>query len=160
MGLCELCGYDGSLHRGIVEGTMLHLCSKCLKFGNAINVKGPAEDLVKQRLQRKTRPFYSQKFEKKEENLVGNYYNLVKKARQGMGKTQEEVAQAIAERASVIQRVESGSLEPPLKLAKKLEQFFKIKLIEERKKVSSDLLGSFGASGSSFTIGDFVKRKK
>jgi putative transcription factor len=162
MAMCEMCGYDGMLHRAVIEGTMLHICSKCLRFGEAVEVKRPADELVSKRLAVSSRRKYRPSSQSIDDlySLVSNYSELVKNARQKQGKSQQDLGKAIAERSSVIQRIETGNLEPSIKLAKKLQQFLKIQLIEKEQKVSSDVIEEYGSSSSGFTIGDVIKRKK
>jgi putative transcription factor len=56
---------------------------------------------------------------------------VVRAARERLGLTQEELANLVHERASVIKKVESGSLKPPLTLAKNLERVLKVRLVRE-----------------------------
>ena len=70
---------------------------------------------------------------------------------------QEELAQKIAEKVSVIHKVESKHLRPSLALAKKLEHFLNIKLIEKYKEEKTKTLDF---TDSALTIGDLIKFKK
>ena len=158
-----MCGFVSELHRAVVEGSMLHICSKCLHFGEAIEVKRPAAEIVAQRLQRSKRGYVSmyKKEPKKSADfmVVSDYHNKVKVARQKMKITQDDLAKSIAERASVVQRVESGNLEPSLKLARKLQQFLRITLVQ-KEEASSIGASTAGVSSSGFTIGDLIKKKR
>jgi len=164
MPTCEMCGYIGEVKPAVVEGSMLHLCKNCLRFGEAVEIKHPPKDVVDQRLTFKRSSwkerFSSKKRSAESDNIVPKYAYILRRARNSMGKTQEEIAQAIAEKASVIQKVESGAMEPPLKLAKKLEQFFKVKLIIKEEKISKDVVGDYSFKSSDVTIGDLIKLKK
>jgi len=147
---CEMCGRSGEVIGAIVEGTMLKVCSSCSKFGNVIEVKKPE---IKEEVSR----IVPIRHVETVEMIVEDYFSLVKKAREKRDLKQEEVAKQIAEKESVVQKVESGSLKPSLKLAKKFEQFFKIKLIEsytEEKKKNLDF------KSSDLTIGDLLRMKK
>lgn len=169
MASCEMCGYNGELKRAVVEGTLLMLCDKCIKFGEVVELRRPLSDeVVSGRMKTmNTSRFASMRSagvyvgDSGEELVVKNYSELVKKARERMIKTQEEVAKDIAEKVSVIQGVENGRLEPSLKLAKKLEQYFKIDLI---RKISNskdeDMEQDLGLKPGSMTIGDIIKIKK
>ncbi len=160
MATCEMCGYGGRVRQGIVEGTMLFLCDKCMRYGDAVEVTKPPKDLVERRLSFNPRRSFSSIVDR-DERIVGNCAILVKQARERSGRTQEEVAKALAERSSVIQRVESGNLEPPLKLAKKLEQYFKLELIVKlEKEVKKEELKEFSLKNEGLTIGDMLDIKK
>ncbi|MBT3324081.1 TIGR00270 family protein [archaeon] len=160
MATCEMCGYMGELKRAIVEGSMLNVCQKCLKYGDAIEIKNPPKDIVERRLAFKSRRSFAERHRVEDENIVSGYGMKVRKAREKMGKTQEDVAKAIAERVSVIQKVESGGLEPPLKLAKKFEQYFKIDLVKKSEKIGKETIKEFNMKSSDVTIGDMIKFKK
>lgn len=162
---CEMCGYQGSnLSRAIVEGTMLLLCDKCVKFGEVIEIKKPSDSIVDQRLSMtRTSRFASRSlagFTQEDEVIVRNYAELIRKERERMGKTQEDVAKDLAEKVSVIQKIESGNYEPPLNLAKKLAQYFRINLIRKLEFPLEDEEKSSVSTGGPFTIGDVIKIKK
>ncbi|MBL7147905.1 MAG: TIGR00270 family protein [Nanoarchaeota archaeon] len=147
---CEMCGREGEIVGAIVEGTMLKVCSNCAKFGNVVEVKKP---VVREEVKRVV-PI---KHVEIVEIVVDDYSLKVKNAREKFDLKQEELAKQIAEKESVIHKVETGGLKPSLKLAKKLEQFLKIKLIEsytEEKKKNLDF------RDSDLTIGDLLRMKK
>ena len=77
---------------------------------------------------------------------------MKRKAREKKKLTQEELSKKLREKASIIKRIEEG-WKPSLKLIKKLERFFKVKL---REKIVETVLEK--KSGSSrLTIGDVVE---
>ena len=162
---CEMCGYGTvQLHKSIVEGTILLLCDKCVRYGEVIALKKPSEDLVVRRLSvsrtsRHASAAVSGYQILEEETLSRDYSVKVKRAREKMGKTQEEIALALAEKLSVIQSVESGRMEPQLKLAKKLEQFFKIELVKKEGSVTEGVSDA-PLGGGSYTIGDMLHSKE
>jgi putative transcription factor len=160
MSTCEMCGYSGNLKRAIVEGSILDVCNKCVAYGEAIEIKKPDEKMVEQKLtfmnQRRSLPHVNAE----DELLVSNYHQVVKVARSRLGKKQEEVARDLAIRESILQKVESGSMEPTIKLAKKLEQYFKIKIVKKQDKVSGNVVKEFNVRDSAVTIGDLIKFKK
>ena len=143
MATCEMCGYMGELKRAIVEGSMIGVCQKCLKYGDAIEIKSPPKEVVEKRLAFKARRSFADRHRIEDENIVSGYGNKIRKAREKMGKTQEDIAKAIAEKVSVVQKVESGGLEPPLKLARKFEQFFKINLVKKSEKIGEETIKEF-----------------
>ena len=163
---CEMCGYNGELKRAVVEGSLLMLCDKCVKFGDVVELRrGPSNEIISGRIKQmnssrfasmKNAGVYSEVFE--EELVVKNYSELVKKARERIAKTQDEVAKDIAEKVSIIQGVESGRLEPSLKLVKKLEQYYKINLVKEiRNFKDEEIEQDLGLKAGSLTIGDMIK---
>ena len=157
MATCEMCGYQGSVQEAIVEGAVLFLCDRCLRYGDAVELKKPSAAVVDQRLafMKRTHSFISQN---DDEAVVSGYGSLVKKAREKLNLSQDQLAQALAERVSLLQRIESGNMEPPLKLARKLEQYLKIRLVQKDEKTSIDAQ-EFSSSGVGLTIADIIQRK-
>ncbi|MDP3728999.1 MAG: multiprotein bridging factor aMBF1 [bacterium] len=165
MASCEMCGYIGeSLHRAIVEGTLLSLCDKCVRFGEVVQLKQIPKKIVDERLEYyRTHRYSSMSLPPDfsgDENIVKDYAQRVKNAREKTGKTQEEVALDLAEKSSILQKIESGHQEPPMKLARKLEQFFKIQLVQKTEKIDDDDVENYRSSGADVTIGDVIKLKK
>lgn len=153
MAHCELCGKEQeNLSRAIVEGSMMEVCNGCARFGNVVNVERP-EIKARRNIQ------VNMPVEQEEvETIVPDYGSIVKKARESRGLKQEHLAKAIAEKESVIQKVESGHMEPTIKLARKIEQMLRVKLIRVEspgyEKKSIDL------GNSDMTIGDLIEIKK
>ena len=73
------------------------------------------------------------------EEIVEDYAERIKDAREKMGLTRELLATMVGEKVSTIRRIETGTLEPTVTLAKKLEKVLKIKLVEvyEEEEISS-----------------------
>lgn len=64
-------------------------------------------------------------------DLIENYGEIIRNARIKMGISQEELAKQISEKLTIIKKIEQGSFKPPIELARKLEKFLKIKIIEK-----------------------------
>jgi uncharacterized protein (TIGR00270 family) len=161
MAVCELCGHIGATVDAIVEGSVLNVCRNCLAYGDAVEIKKPDQRRVDKALKMHgnwKNPVKNKSME--DEIVVRDFARIVKRARMGMRMKQDDAAKAIAEKVSVLQKVETGALEPSLKLAKKLEQFFGVKLIKKQEKVSGDVVQEFSTTGSGVTIGDLIKFKK
>ena len=151
---CDLCGKTTeSLAKTIIEGVQLDVCGDCAKFGKVIAaVKRPsAKEQHKQ---------YIKQHQAKEETielLVENYAEIIKKKREEIGLTQKEFANRINEKESTVHKIETGSFEPQLGLAKKLEKFLGVKLIEQHEEKYEKLRKS---RIGGFTLGDFIKIKR
>lgn len=156
MGQCEMCGKDKLLVDAIVEGTMLSVCKGCAKFGHVIEIKKNQE--INGHPQRTLEINKTKSFDKYMETIVNNYPELIKTTREKKGLKQEELAQAIAEKTSLIHNIESGNLEPPFNIAKKLEQFLRIELITKTKETYEKK--EININNSEFTIGDLLKMQK
>ena len=151
-----MCGSSGKLYKAIVEGAELTVCHDCSKFGRVTGV-------IKQEVSRKSKPKIDATYENKEPQkeimqiIVGNYAEKIKRKRESLGLKQEEFAKKINEKESLIQKIESGHFEPSIELAKKIEKFLRIKLIEEHEEKHEKQTKS---KTDSFTIGDLIKIKK
>jgi putative transcription factor len=62
------------------------------------------------------------------------------------------------EKASVINRIESGKMVPDIKLARKLERTLNIKLIEKQDDIIAEDRSSSSSKGA--TIGDIARIKR
>ncbi|MBI2659371.1 TIGR00270 family protein [Candidatus Woesearchaeota archaeon] len=151
---CDLCGKTAeSLAKAIIEGVQLDVCADCAKFGKVIaTVKRPsAKEQHKQYIKQQ------QAKGEKIELLVEDYAEIIKKKRESMGLTQKDFAGRINEKEIVIRKIETGILNPPLPLVKKLEKFLGISLIEQHEeRFESQRKDKNGG----FTLGDFIKLKK
>ncbi|MBT3690928.1 TIGR00270 family protein [Candidatus Woesearchaeota archaeon] len=151
MATCEMCGREGELIDAVVEGTMLKVCPVCSKHGKVVTLSKPS--FVRE----------IKTFEKREENvevIVDDYSELIKTAREKKGLKQEELAKDVGERESIIHQIESGKMKPDFKLAKKLNFYLKIELMEkvsriDVKKESKDI----DFKDETITIGDLLKKK-
>lgn len=152
MTTCELCGKESYLKRVRVEGTTMNVCPDCAGFGTVLE----QPSLVRQPKRKTARRI--PELEEPTEGMVSNYGERVRKAREKRSLTQKRLAELIAEKESVIHKVESGHLEPDIKLAKKLEQFLKVKLMEEIKQ-DRRLPKRLEFNDKNLTIGDLIRIK-
>ncbi len=143
---CDLCGKEGELVRAAIEGTELNVCQRCGRFGKVLG-KQPSVKAPKVEKPKKSEPL-----------LVINpkFPAMIKQKREELGMKQGELAKAISEKESVIHKLETGTV-PGIELAKKLEGFLRIKLIEEYREDSESVQRGKGAG---LTLGDFIKVKK
>src|SRR3989338_1718908 len=94
---CEMCGYIGeSFHRAIVEGTLLSLCDKCVRFGEVVQLKQVPKDVIDKRLEYyKTHRYNSMRLPPDfsgNENIVRDYAQRVRNAREKTGKTHRVIS--------------------------------------------------------------------
>lgn len=124
---CEMCGSNkGSLVTAKVEGTNMRLCSNCVKYGTQF-----ADTTIRSKNSGFSRPKRAYVDPDANKVLIKSYPSIIKSARENKGLKQSEVAKQLNEKESLIHSIESGSLRPSFKTARKLEKFFKISLIEE-----------------------------
>lgn len=155
---CDLCGKTTEqTFKTQIEGVDLGVCKDCSKFGKVISeVRRPS---AKEQIEKIKKKHEAQRQERNEPVtlIVEDYSSLIKKKRESMNLSQKDFALKINEKESVIRNIETGSFEPPIELAKKIEKFLRIKLVEDyeenfQKEKSGKKIG--------FTLGDFIKVKK
>ena len=121
---CDLCGRSSDLVKAKVEGVVLNVCGSCAKHGKVLETPSfnpRKEDIA----------YVKYGVQKYEEVIVDNYSKLVKDAREKLCLTHKELSQKVAERESVLSKIETGNMTPDLALARKLQRVLNIKLIEK-----------------------------
>ncbi len=156
---CEICGTDikGNPIRVTVEGTVLDVCGKCARYGKTSDKwspvsrkMSPSEKVVVTRKPRRD------VFDKLEGEIISDYAQIIKKAREAQGLTIEELASKIMEKSTLLRKIEREELIPEDAVRKKIETELNIKLTE---KVSSqDQRGGGFIRGT--TLGDVAIIKK
>ena len=150
---CDLCGkVDEKLNRVLIEGVELSVCADCSKFGKVL---APVK-----RYTPKEQHMMAQKPEAKEEKIeliAENYAEIIKKKRESMGLSQKDFAVRLNEKESTVHHIETGTLEPSMSLAKKLEKILGVKIIEEHEERHESMKKG---REEGFTLGDFIKVKK
>ena len=150
---CELCGkkQDADMFRAVVEGAELKVCANCGRFGKIIGkVKLQKKEETRKKEQETPR-------KEKSFSMVPGYGALIKKKREQLGMSQEEFAKKLAEKESIIHKIEVQAMEPGVELAAKLEKLLVIKLIEE---TGEDATNIPKPKKDELTLGDFVKVRK
>jgi putative transcription factor len=151
---CEMCGSDSMLFLTKVEETKLKLCKKCSSYGQVLR---PIQNIIQSRSQ--TSPVFVKK-EGPEEDIVEDYPEIIRRAREKKEMKQEDLAKGINEKESIIHKLETGHMKPSIALAKKLERFLDITLIEEIAGIAGQ--GSFNQQNRSdtLTLGDMIQVRK
>lgn len=149
---CDMCGKESNLFRTDVEGSTLNLCNECSKFGKVISAVR-----VQVQEKKKESKIESVKDEEFVLAITSNYGELIKSKREKLGIKQEDFAKKINEKASLIHKIEINQFEPPISLARKIEKFLHVNLIEQQELKAGKL---DKAKSEGFTIGDFIKVKK
>lgn len=146
-----------------LEGGILNVCEKCSSYGRIIaNIQQdePEKKKSKQGNTSKDPEIKPQKETETLQLITSNYALLIKSAREKLDLKQKELAKKIAEKESVIHKLESGHREPDIMLARKLEKFLRINLIEEVELDSSKVNAEKKQGPTeSLTLGDMIKIK-
>jgi putative transcription factor len=165
---CELCGRPicGQASKITIDGAELLVCIVCSRLAQTTlkkKVQEPSSTRIsllkkeKHPFPTQTRKQASKKQISDEWELVENYGRVIRKAREAMQLSQEELSQRIAEKASVIQKLESCKLIPNEALIRKLERALKVKITQPR--VETNLTEKIGALPE-LTLGDVAVMQK
>jgi len=150
-----MCGRNfENLVEVIVEGSLLSVCNSCSKHGNVVKVLAVPKEI--------TADFRSERVNPGDpvEVIIDDYPNVIKKAREKIGLNQSQLARDIGEKESVVHQIESGKMKPNFKLAKKLNVYLKINLIDKVEKVDIKKdKKDINFNDKTLTIGDLLKKK-
>lgn len=153
-----------------VEGANLIVCENCAKFGDS-SLKQSTKQSQKPKISKITttrkilavkkpkaggvikKDFFSDSYE-----LVDDYIEKIRKAREERGLSHEELAKKINERVSIIKKIETGKMHPSDILIRKLEKELQIN-IHAPLNSKETAVGS-KENSKELTLGDVVKIKK
>jgi putative transcription factor len=149
-----MCGKETDLVVALIEDTELNVCRNCAKFGKILKRVVP---VVKEEIQRKN--VKKEVVEEKEiiQIIVPKYSEIIKEKRELLGLKQEDFAKRLNEKISLVHNIESGRFKPSINLARKIERFLGVKLVEEFEEKHDK---SAGVKSEGFTIGDLIKIKE
>lgn len=152
---CNMCGSEGQLYKAEIEGTILVVCTNCAGYGKVLSkVKAP---LSEQREEIK-KTFTSHAAPEVIEVIIPEYPQKIKNAREKKGLKQKDLALLLHEKESIIHALETGNYEPNMDLARKLEKFFKITLVQEMKEQAHTRKGD--SESKEMTLGDLIAIKQ
>ncbi|MEM2910336.1 MAG: multiprotein-bridging factor 1 family protein [Nitrososphaerota archaeon] len=86
------------------------------------------------------------------------FHVRIKNARERMGLSQEELAAQLNEKVTLIKKIEQGEVKPPIELARKIEKFLKIQIVEETTEDYSYEPFLSKPRPSGYTLGDAMKK--
>ncbi|MDI3506895.1 MAG: putative transcription factor [Methanomicrobiaceae archaeon] len=158
---CELCGapIQGQSKIIQIEGAELRVCARCAKYGTEVqqprqsggSQKKPGM-VATQTPRRKPRDV----FDLMEGELVEDYPNRIRAAREERGWSTRDLAQAIKEREILIKKIEKGDLIPEDDVRQKLEKALNIRLIDS----GEDSISIGGSDRVITTVGDVIAFKR
>lgn len=163
-GYCEMCGRP-VLRREMkiiyVENVRLSVCQSCYTRLARGDIAREIEESAKAREER-PRPRAERRPEERvieEYEVVQDYADRIRQAREKLGLTQKALADMVKESENTIKRIESGRLVPTIALARKLESVLSIKLLEPVVEAAQARLPN-PAKMRELTLGDVVSLKK
>ena len=171
---CEMCGTEtGSPKTVKIEGAELDVCDDCADFGTEVKTEEASTTSTKYSTSSGSSSSSSSggasgssggggggsrrdMFDEMDE-VVQDYDDRIRDARESEGLTQEELADQLNEKASLIRKLERGDVLPSDTIQRKLERSLGIELSMGGS--SDDNEWSGGSSTGGTTLGDIVKRK-
>lgn len=163
---CPICGGKiwGKGQKVLIEGAKITVCQSCAHLGKKIiTKKSDIEKLAikKPRIYKNKQSFKSSRNLEPSIEIISDYSKRIRNVRTQKNLTQEQFAQKLNEKPSLIRRIESGKLEPNLKLAKKIEEVYNIKILKETDEVKVNIK-KFMKKSSTASMEDiaFIKKKK
>ena len=172
---CEMCGAEtGSPKTVKIEGAELQVCDNCADFGTEVTQADSGSTSTKYSTSSSSSSSSSSTssssggsssrsggrrrdmFDEMEE-LASDYDQRIRSAREGEDLTQEELANELNEKVSLIRKLERGDVLPSDEVQKKLERRLNISMTESVD--TGDEEWESGGEDSGLTLGDMVKRK-
>ncbi len=168
-GYCEMCGRPTPRREMkviFVENVKLTVCSSCytrvVRSDVAREIKeatATKEGPKPARASSKPEPRSRERELLEEYEVVPDYAERVRQARERLGLTQKALADLVKESENTIKRIESGRLVPTIPLARKLEEVLSVKLLEPVVDSSAAALPS-PTKMKELTLGDVVSVRK
>jgi len=144
MKTCELCGKStDKLYKVYIEGTILNVCTDCLKYGKPVDENG---NITKEN-----------KLEIKEiigEVVDENYNKILIKYREEHKLKQEDMAKLLGIKESLYKSIENKKIIPDINLAKKIEKILGIKIT--KKEVLTEKINNKD-NKNYITVGDILE---
>jgi len=165
--ICEMCGKEGGTTKPVfIEGTKLHVCQNCMRFGEEYKAQGgkaagtaaPNASVIEERLQRREKRMQTKDVYAGTQSveLVDDYGKAVREARTAKGMDLEQFAASINEKKGIIAKIETNHLVPDEKLMRKIEKALGIKLTET---VVSTSGGTNKGQSARMTLENFVRKE-
>lgn len=168
---CEMCGTETGAPKTVkIEGAELDVCADCADFGTEVRTQQSSSTSTKYSTSSSSSSTTSSgssgssggstrrrrdMFDEMEE-VATDYDDRIRNARESKGLSQEELANQLNEKASLIRKIERGDVLPSDTVQRKLEKALGISLTEG---ASEDSEWESGSSMGTTTLGDVVKRK-
>ena len=156
---CELCGRECECRPATIDGVRMNLCPGCMRHGVGVKPaqKSPSDSGGRPILSRIKRPVVKDVYKDMDKELVNDWNEIIKSARQKKGLSREELGFKIGERTVTIAKIENGDLRPSDKVAGKLEKELEISLFEAVSDKGENV--SLHGNSRGLTLGDFIKKE-
>ena len=165
---CPICGSIiwGKGQRVLLEGAKITVCHNCAQHGVKIR-KPPTNTQVRKAVAyQKKKPAKQNTLNKdfvSNLELIPDFASKIRNKRNSLGLNQDQFAQKLNEKPSLLRRIETGKVEPTIKLAKKIEEIYNLKLLKKIDELEVNTQNTKYLKKSTGTsLGDiaFIKKKK
>ena len=165
-----MCGTEvASLTTVKIEGAEIEVCDDCTSFGTEVRTESSSSSSTKYSTSstgssgssgstsgggsstRRRRDMFDEMDE-----VAQDYDERIRRGRESAGLTQEELANALNEKASLIRKLERGDVLPSDEVQRKLERKLDVSLVES---AGGDEEWESDGSAGTTTLGDVVRRK-
>ncbi|WP_137286773.1 multiprotein bridging factor aMBF1 [Halorussus salinisoli] len=169
---CEMCGAETSSPKTVkVEGAELDVCDNCSDFGTEVKTQddssststkystsssGSSSSSSTSTSSSSSQSRRSDMFDDMDE-IAQDYDDRIRNARESTGMSQEDLADELNEKASLIRKLERGDMLPSDEVKEKLENELGVQLTSGGSADDEEWNG--GSSSGEYTLGDVVKRK-
>ncbi len=139
---CELCGKEiRHYHEVIIDGVTMKVCDECAKYGKevrhqtihypqkgVVNIAKPVASQLSPKAPAKKR--LPEELLDDDEPVI-DFGKIIKKKREEMGMSQEELAVKLQEKKNLLAKLEREEIKPDKNIAKKIEKILGIKIMEK-----------------------------
>jgi len=159
--LCEVCGKQSVMLKCVlIEGSELNACPQCAKFGVERSAKPKTTTApvhVSEALEKRERRSQQKDvFSENAEELVADFPQRIRRARERLGWSPEDLGKKLNEKKSVVLKLESGQMRPDDQLVRKLEKLLGIKLKDRPTAMSAPRT----VQQRGLTLGDLIRYEK
>lgn len=153
MGTCELCGDIVDTTTTIkVAGSNMQACNKCKALGSEVN--------------RDTVASASHSFKKRtregsvELEVISNYASVINSALAKKGLNIHQLARMLNIKESTLNKYFTGKIKPDITVARRLETFFEITILEHREAQDlSDLMVNNRDENQELSLGEMIRKQ-
>lgn len=163
---CPVCGgiIWGKGQKVLLEGAKITVCDNCAQHGKKIYKSPSNVNITKPRQSRPQSAVRKQSLKPKgveELEIVLDYAKRIRNVRDNLNLNQDQFAQKLNEKPSLLKRIESGKVEPTLKLVKKILKVYNIQLIKKADDTEFNTQETkFMKKSTGSSLGDIASIKK